>query len=224
MPGALAAVAQDAATITIDMLESAQRIAGLSFTLDEQRRLLEKLNGRQGYLAGFARLRTAGLGNSTQPALVFNPILLGYGLPAVLAVVLALIARTTRPLPYRIVATVAAIALALCYLTLEVRLFFHGPIRWGRLTDAENYTLSTVWLIFGVAPLAVGFALRSAPARWPALAVIGLTIAKVFLVDTVSISGVYRALSAIGLGIVLLGIGWFYQHVLFPRTRNEAPS
>ena len=37
MPGALAAVAQDAATITADMLQSAQRIAGLSFTPDEQR-------------------------------------------------------------------------------------------------------------------------------------------------------------------------------------------
>src|SRR5712692_11060774 len=62
MPGALAAIAQDAATITIDMLESAQRIAGVSFTPDEQRRLLEKLNGARGYVAGFERLRAAGLG------------------------------------------------------------------------------------------------------------------------------------------------------------------
>ena len=81
MPGALAAVAQDAAAITIDMLESAQRIAGISFTPDEQRRLLAKLNGGQGYIAGFARLRAASLGNSTQPALVFNPILPGKNLP-----------------------------------------------------------------------------------------------------------------------------------------------
>ena len=81
MPGALAAVAQDAGTITIDMLESAQRIAGVSFTPDEQRRLLQKLNGGQGYLAGFARLRAASLGNSTQPALVFNPILPGKRFP-----------------------------------------------------------------------------------------------------------------------------------------------
>jgi hypothetical protein len=51
LPGALAAVAQDAATITIDMLQSAQQIAGVSFTPDEQRRLLEKLNGAAGYMA-----------------------------------------------------------------------------------------------------------------------------------------------------------------------------
>jgi len=81
MPGALAAVAQDARIITIEILQSAQRIAGVLFTPEEQRRLLEKLNGGQGYLAGFARLRGAGLGNSTQPALVFNPVLPGKTLP-----------------------------------------------------------------------------------------------------------------------------------------------
>jgi Asp-tRNA(Asn)/Glu-tRNA(Gln) amidotransferase A subunit family amidase len=81
IPGALAAVAQDAATITIDMLQSAQRIAGVSFTPDEQRRLLEKLNGARGYEAGYARLRAANLG-STQPAIVFNPVPPGKKLPS----------------------------------------------------------------------------------------------------------------------------------------------
>jgi len=80
LPGALAAVAQDAATITIDMLQSAMKIAGLSFTADEQKRLLEKLNGTRGYLAGFERLRTANLGD-TQPAIVFNPVPPGKRLP-----------------------------------------------------------------------------------------------------------------------------------------------
>src|SRR4029077_1313051 len=59
---------------------SAQQIAGVSFTPDEQRRLLEKLNGPRGYAAGFARLRNADLG-STQPAIVFNPVPPGKKLP-----------------------------------------------------------------------------------------------------------------------------------------------
>jgi uncharacterized membrane protein len=151
--------------------------------------------------------------------LFVNTILLGYGFPAVLAIILALIARTTRSISYRTVATITAIALALFYLTLEVRLLFNGPAAWGPIGDAEQYTLSTVWLAFGIVLLAVGFYLRSQPARLPALAVIALTIAKVFIVDTASISGIYRALSVIGLGIVLLGIGWVYQHVLYPRAR-----
>ena len=73
MPGALAAVAQDAGTITIEMLQAAQRIAGVAFSPEEQRRLLEKLNGERGYVAGFDRLRTTDLG-TTQPAIVFNPV------------------------------------------------------------------------------------------------------------------------------------------------------
>ena len=80
LPGALAAVAQDAAAITPDMLRDAMRIAGVSFTPDEQRRLLEKLNGAHGYQAAFARLREANLG-TTQPAIVFNPVLPGKTLP-----------------------------------------------------------------------------------------------------------------------------------------------
>ena len=155
---------------------------------------------------------------------VFNLILLGYGLPAVLAITLALIARTTRPLAYRIAATITAVTLALFYLTLEVRRLFHGPLLAGQISDAEQYAYSTVWLAFGIVLLAVGFYLRSQPARLPALAVIALTIAKVFIVDTASISGIYRALSVIGLGVVLLGIGWVYQHVLYPRARAEEAS
>ena len=80
LPGALAAVAQDAATITPDMLRDAMRIADVSFTLNEQRRLLEKLNGPRGYQAGYARLRAANLG-ATQPAIVFNPVPPGKKLP-----------------------------------------------------------------------------------------------------------------------------------------------
>jgi uncharacterized membrane protein len=157
-----------------------------------------------------------------------NLILLGYGLPAVLAITLALIARTTRPLSYRITAAITAVALALFYLTLEVRRLFHGPILAGRVSDAEQYSYSTAWLLFGIALLAVGFVLRSQPARMLALGVIALTVAKVFIIDTASISGIYRALSVIGLGIVLLGIGWLYQRLLYPRpppaTAAAAPE
>ena len=48
---------------------------------------------------------------------------------------------------------------------------------------------------------------------------IALTIFKVFVIDTASISGIYRAMSVIGLGVVLLGIGWLYQRMLYPRPQ-----
>src|SRR5579862_2153665 len=159
------------------------------------------------------RLRNTPMGGA-----FVNLILLAYGLPAVLAIALTLIARTTRPLSYRIVAAITAVTLGLFYLTLEVRRLFHGPILAGPISDAEQYSYSTAWLLFGIVLLAAGFILRSQPARLLALGVIALTVGKVFIIDTASISGIYRALSAIGLGIVLLGIGWLYQRLLYPRT------
>ena len=156
--------------------------------------------------------------NNPVGGLFFNVILLAYGLPAVLAIILALIARTTRPLVYRVIAAGTAAILALFYLTLEVRRFFHGEILSGPTSDAEQYCYSSAWLLFGIALLAVGFVLRSQPARFLALGVITLTIGKVFIIDTASISGIYRALSVIGLGVVLLGIGFLYQRLLFPRV------
>jgi uncharacterized membrane protein len=158
-------------------------------------------------------------GNHPVDGAFINTILLAYGLPAALAIALALIARTTRPMAYRIVAAITAVTLALFYLTLEVRRLFHGPIMVWPTSDAEQYSYSTVWLVFGIVLLAVGFTLRSQPARLLALGVIALTIGKVFIIDTASISGIYRALSVIGLGVVLLGIGWLYQRLLFPHPR-----
>jgi Asp-tRNA(Asn)/Glu-tRNA(Gln) amidotransferase A subunit family amidase len=76
MPGTLLAVAQDAPRITLDMLEAAARIAGVSFTREEQQAILARLNGPAGPLPGFDILRGADLG-TTQPAFVFNPVLPG---------------------------------------------------------------------------------------------------------------------------------------------------
>ncbi len=221
-----------------DLTEAAIDVnAGLALTIG-----LERVRGRTGsivhnvgalLLAGLtllaivfelAAVASSDFARTPVRSLFFNSILLGYGLPAVLAITLALIARTTRPLPYRVVAAITAVTLALFYLTLEVRRLFHGPILGGPTSDAEQYCYSTTWLLFGIVLLAVGFVLRSQPARFLALGVVALTIAKVFIIDTASIGGIYRALSVIGLGVVLLGIGWLYQRLLYPRAPAAAAA
>ncbi|MGH6735276.1 MAG: DUF2339 domain-containing protein [Methyloceanibacter sp.] len=158
---------------------------------------------------------------------VFNLILLGYGLPALLAAILAYVTRNTRPKWYSATAAAAALALALAYLSLEIRTLYHGPIlSVGATSDAEQYTYSAVWLAFGVALLAAGIWLKSLPLRAASAAVVVLTVLKVFLFDMSDLTGIYRALSFLGLGAVLIGIGWFYQRLLFPRPTgaDEAPS
>ena len=147
-----------------------------------------------------------------------NLILLGYGLPAVLAAALALQTRGVRPRFYSATAAVTAVALALAYLSLEARALYHGEVlSVGPTSNAEQYTYSAVWLAFGVVLLAGGVLLRSQPVRFASAAVVILTVLKVFLVDMHDLTGVYQGLSFIGLGVVLLGIGWLYQRLLFPR-------
>jgi uncharacterized membrane protein len=157
----------------------------------------------------------------------FNLILLGYALPAVLATALGLITRGRRPQAYSATFAVVAVGLALAYFTLEVRRLYHGPaLTIGPTTDAEQYTYSAVWLAFGVALLAAGISLQSQAVRFASAAVVVLSVCKVFFVDMRDLTGIYQALSFIGLGVVLIGIGWFYQRLLFPRRRlpNPAPT
>ena len=156
---------------------------------------------------------------------VFNLILLGFGLPALLAATLALVTRGHRPAAYSQFAAVIAVALALAYLSLQVRRSFHGPVLTvGPTTDAEQYAYSTVWLIFGVVLLVIGVALKSQAVRLASAAVVMLTVLKVFLVDMRDLTGFYQAISFIGLGAVLMGIGIFYQRLLFPRRMPAAPT
>jgi uncharacterized membrane protein len=70
--------------------------------------------------------------------------------------------------------------------------------------------------------LVIGILANSQRARLASAVVIALTIGKVFLIDLSTLTGVYRALSFMGLGLVLVAIGWFYQKVLFRKVAAPA--
>jgi len=89
-----------------------------------------------------------------------------------------------------------------------------------RLDISTTKTLSTVRIV-----TAAGTRLRSRPVRFASAAVTILTVLKVFVVDMSNLTGIYQALSFIGLGIVLLGIARFYQRLLFaPIAQGEAAT
>jgi uncharacterized membrane protein len=155
----------------------------------------------------------------------FNLNLLGYAIPAILAGALGLMTRQTRPQGYRTVAAVTAVVLALTYLSLQVARFHQGPhLSVGPVTGAEGYTYSAVWLGFGVVLLIVGILLRSLPVRLCSAAVVAATIVKVFVLDLAGLTGMWRALSFLGLGLVLIGIGYLYQRLLFANKLPAAPT
>ncbi len=69
-PGALWAKAQEAGTLTRQILLDAEKVAGLSFTDEERDLMLERLEGN---LESFAAIRSHRVENEVAPALVFDP-------------------------------------------------------------------------------------------------------------------------------------------------------
>jgi uncharacterized membrane protein len=153
-----------------------------------------------------------------------NQLLLAYALPAVLMLLLSYAVAGRRSASYANTIAAGALIFALSYVTLEIRRLYHGPdVIVGPTTGAEQYTYSIAWLIFGVVLLGIGIWVASERARLASAAVIALTILKAFLVDMSTLTGVYRALSFICLGLVLVAIGWLYQRILF-RRRAAPPT
>jgi uncharacterized membrane protein len=154
-----------------------------------------------------------------------NLLLLGYALPAVLALLLSYAVAGRRPAAYANTIAAGALVLALAYVTFEIRRLYHGPVlSRGVTTGAEQYTYSIAWLAFGVALLGIGILFNSQRARLASAVVIALTILKAFVIDMSTLTGVYRALSFMCLGLVLVAIGWLYQRILFRRQATPPPS
>jgi Asp-tRNA(Asn)/Glu-tRNA(Gln) amidotransferase A subunit family amidase len=87
MPGVLLSQAQaqtqgqDAPQITAEMVKGAAKIAGLTFSDEAVKRIVDGLNRKNGFLRNYESLREMKLGNSVPPAFVFNPVLPGVKLP-----------------------------------------------------------------------------------------------------------------------------------------------
>src|SRR5262249_8773053 len=154
-----------------------------------------------------------------------NLLLLAYALPAILMLLLSYAAVGRRGAPYANTLAAGALRFALTYSTLEIRRLYRGPyLNVGTISGAEQYTYSIAWLSFGVVLLGIGILVNSQRARLASAAIIALTIVKAFLIDMSTLTGIYRALSFICLGLVLVAIGWLYQRILFRRRPVTPPA
>jgi hypothetical protein len=73
--------------------------------------------------------------------------------------------------------------------------------------------LSAFWALTGLAGLVVGLKRDVRILRLGALALLGLAVAKVFLYDLAELDSIYRAVSFIALGLLLLGGAFAYQRI-----------
>jgi uncharacterized membrane protein len=153
---------------------------------------------------------------------------------AVAIVVLGAVARYAGKREDESARTVAALALvalnllALIALSREVYDYYDRQIaairptvfdRDGRTPYVElrrndierDFTYSALWMAYGALLMIIGFVRRSALVRWQALILIAATIAKVFIYDVSQLDRVYRIVSFIILGVLLLAISFVYQ-------------
>jgi uncharacterized membrane protein len=150
---------------------------------------------------------------------VFSSLLLAYLVPGLAAVLLARASRGVRPDWYVLGAAALAMLLLFGYVTLEVRHLFQGDVIaiWRPTSQPEIWSYSAAWLVLGLIFLAYGIVRGTREPRLASAALVFLSVFKVFLYDVMGTGGLWRALSVICLGAVLVGIGLVYQKLVFAR-------
>jgi len=159
--------------------------------------------------------------------IALNSLTLGYFLPALVLAFIAKELKSRRPENYiRILGGLALLSLIL-FVTGMIRFVFSGEmisIFESFPTGFELYAISAVWLVLGIALLALGLKRKALDLRLASAVLITLTILKAFLIDMAELEGVLRALSFVVLGLILIVIGRSYQKILFSESKAHSMS
>jgi uncharacterized membrane protein len=118
-----------------------------------------------------------------------------------------------------------AIAANLCLLVAlsrEVReLYGRKPALGIDVGLAQQLALSILWITYALALLFAGMRWKSPMLRWQGLALLGVTVIKVFFVDLSFLARFYRIMSFLVLGIVLLMVSFYYQRLLGSKSKEK---
>ncbi|MSU92231.1 DUF2339 domain-containing protein [Rhodobacteraceae bacterium 2CG4] len=156
---------------------------------------------------------------------LLNPLLVAFALPAL---VLLAGAHWLRELPRPLRGALAGLGAAMLahWLALEIRHLWRGPrMDQPGVTDPELYSYTVALLLTAAALMAAAWARRSAVLRRLALGAVGLTVAKVFLVDMAGLTGLIRVVSFLGLGLSLAGLAMLnrWMEAAFAAPPPQAP-
>ncbi len=110
---------------------------------------------------------------------------------------------------------------ALVALSLELWDYFGRGASLGIDSGlAQHLALSLLWTLYASALIAIGIKRRTPLLRWQALVLFGLVVAKVFFYDSSYLERLYRIISFLILGLVLLVVSFLYQS----KTSKERSS
>ena len=160
---------------------------------------------------------------------------LGLFIVGILCLVAWLHARTdTDAVSHRRLAIAEAIvganALVLVTLSTEIHAFWElreDTVRFASRAElVRQMMLSATWGAYAAGLTAIGIKRRYAPVRYLAIVVFAITVLKVFTVDFSQLDSVYRIVSSIALGLLLVGASYLYQRNgerLSDPPANEEP-
>ena len=94
-----------------------------------------------------------------------------------------------------------------------IRCVDYWPPKGVELWILKNAIISVLWGVLGLAGILVGFRRKLPPVRWVALTLLGITAAKVMLIDMSKVETALRVLSFLVLGVVLLVVSFVYHKV-----------
>ncbi|BDX05350.1 DUF2339 domain-containing protein [Planctobacterium marinum] len=101
--------------------------------------------------------------------------------------------------------------------------FQQGSISLAAITpQSELYAYSIVWLLLATTCIFVAHSKNKEKIKKLGFGLLAMVVLKAFLVDMANLEGLYRALSFIGLGLSLVGIGWLFQKIQKPSNDNAA--
>ena len=107
-------------------------------------------------------------------------------------------------------------AIALFALSAEA---WDSVAHFGGTAQGSNAALSIVWAIFAATLIGYGLRKRDSFMRWEGLALIVVTAGKVLFFDLSFLDLGYRVLSAVLVGVALIGVSYAYQRRL-PSERQ----
>ncbi len=160
-------------------------------------------------------------GSEVRGPWIFDTLLAAYGIPAL---GFAVFAWKLTPLPrwMRLGLGFVAATFAVIYVGFEIRRFWHGDdLSNAAVLDGELYSYTVAMMAGAVALLFYAFGKRSAWLYRLGIIGVGLTIAKVFLIDMSGLAGLIRVASFLGLGMALAGLAWANTQM---KRQWERPS
>jgi uncharacterized membrane protein len=161
---------------------------------------------------------------------IWNWYLYAYGITIICLFAGAWLFRPPRPTNFErtsptLLNSLGAI-LTFLLLNIEIADYFSiGPTLTFSFSGnfARDMTYSIAWALFAFALLLIGMRQKTRWVRYSGVALLVVTLAKLFLHDLSSLNQLYRIGAFIGVAIILIVASFVYQRFLVPKVEKTAP-